>query len=70
MTLLFNMISVVTYPIFELLPQITRMPFPSVQAKRFVSIIVTNIALFAVLKLLIQIKKGCSVPGTSSYAVL
>lgn len=68
MTLLFNMISVVTYPIFELLPQITHMPFPSVQAKRFVSIIVTNIALFAVLKLLIQIKKGCSVPGTSSYA--
>ena len=68
MTLLFNMISVVTYPIFELLPQITRMPFPSVQAKRFVSIIVTNIALFAVLKLLILIKKGCSVPGTSSCA--
>lgn len=68
MTLLFNMISVVTYPIFELLPQITHMPFPSVQAKRFVSIIVTNIALFAVLKLLILIKKGCSVPGTSSYA--
>ena len=68
MTLLFNMISVVTYPIFELLPQITHMPFPSVQVKRFVSIIVTNIALFAVLKLLIQIKKGCSVPGTSSYA--
>ncbi|MEI3406111.1 MAG: hypothetical protein V8Q79_05910 [Christensenellales bacterium] len=52
----------------ELLPQITRMPFPSVQAKRFVSIIVTNIALFAVLKLLILIKKGCSVPGTSSCA--
>lgn len=62
MMLLFNMISVVTYPIFELLPQITHMPFPSVQAKRFVSIIVTNIVLFAALKLLIQIKKDAPCP--------
>ena len=68
MALIFNMISVVTYPVFELLPQITHVPFPSVHAERFVCIIVTNIALFAALKLLIQIKRGCSVPGTSSYA--
>ena len=66
---LFNMVSMVTYPIFELLPKVFHFQFPTYHTERFFCIITTNILLFIVIKLLIKIKKGCSSPGTSSYAV-
>ena len=69
MALLFNMISMVTYPIFELLPKVLHFRFPTYHTERFFCIITTNILLFIAIKLLIKIKKGCSSPGTSSYAV-
>ena len=69
MALLFNMISMVTYPIFELLPKVMHFQFPTYHTERFFCIITTNLLLFIAIKLLIKIKKGCSSPGTSSYAV-
>ena len=69
MALLFNMISMVTYPIFELLPKVMNFQFPTYHAERFFCIITTNLLLFIAIKLLIKIKKGCSSPGISSYAV-
>lgn len=67
LALLFTMISTVTYPIFELFPTITRYHYPSYQTKRFLCIIATNVALFFSLKGMIRLKKGCPLPGVSSY---
>lgn len=66
--LIFSMISTVTYPIFELLPGLLRFSFPSYRAERFLCITATNILLLIVLNMTIQLKKGCPLPGSFSYA--
>lgn len=66
--LLFTMISMVTYPIFELFPGIMLYRFPSYQTERFLCIVTTNIALFFALKGVARLKRGCPLPGASSYA--
>lgn len=67
--LIMNLISVLTYPIFDLLPLIFDMRFLSFRAKRFLCIIVTNIMLFLVYELIIRMKKTIIFPRTSSYIV-
>lgn len=65
--LVMNLISVLTYPIFDLLPVIFSFKFLSFHFERFLCIIVTNIALFFVLELIIRLKRTCSFPRASSY---
>lgn len=67
--LIMNLISVLTYPIFDLLPLIFDMRFLSFHAERFLCIIVTNITLFLVYELIIRIKKASTFPRASSYIV-
>lgn len=66
--LFFGMISVITYPIFDLLPQVLRFSFPSYLSQRFLCITATQILLYIMLRLLIHLKKECPLPGKSSYA--
>lgn len=68
MAVIFNIISVVTYPLFSLLPQVLHIRFPAGKTEDFIRIISTNIALYGGLRLVIQIKKDCPPPGASSYA--
>lgn len=44
--LLLNLLSIITYPIFDLLPALLHFQFPSYRFERFLCIIATNILLF------------------------
>ena len=68
LALVFNMFSVVTFPIFSLLPRVLPVRFPSGQAEDVIRILATNLVLYAVLRLVVYIKQGCPPPGASSYA--
>lgn len=69
LSLVFNLVSVLTYPIFDLLPLILRVDYPSYAFKRVLCIIMTNVLLFLILKLIIRLKKKCSFPKPSAYAI-
>ena len=68
MAVIFNIIAVIAYPLFSLLPQVLHIRFPGGRAEDFIRIVSTNLALFGGLKLIIQMKKDCPPPGASSYA--
>ncbi len=65
--LVMNLVSVLTYPIFDLLPLMFNFQFLSFRLERFLCIITTNLALFLVLELIIRLKKTCTFPRASSY---
>lgn len=67
--LIMNLVSVLTYPIFDLLPIIFDFKFLSFHFERFLCIIVTNLAIFLILELIIRLKKTCTFPRASSYVV-
>lgn len=69
LSLVFNLVSVLTYPVFDLFPLILGVTYPSYAFKRILCIIVTNVLLFFVLKLIIRLKKKCSFPKASAYAI-
>lgn len=67
--LIMNLVSVLTYPIFDLLPIMLNFMFLSFHFERFLCIIVTNLAIFLILELIIRLKKTCTFPRASSYVV-
>lgn len=67
--LIMNLVSVLTYPIFDLLPIMFDFKFLSFHFERFLCIIVTNLAIFLILELIIRLKKTCTFPRASSYVV-
>lgn len=67
--LIMNLVSVLTYPIFDLLPIMFDFKFLSFHFERFLCIIVTNLAIFLILELIIRLKKACTFPRASSYVV-
>lgn len=67
--LIMNLVSVLTYPIFDLLPIMFNFKFLSFHFERFLCIIVTNLAIFLILELIIRLKKTCTFPRASSYVV-
>ena len=69
LSLVFNLVSVLTYPVFDLFPLILGVTYPNYAFKRILCIIITNILLFFVLKLIIRLKKKCSFPKPSAYAI-
>ena len=69
LVLIMNLISVLTYPIFDLLPlMFAGWPF-SLQGERFLCILVTNLMLLGVCEWMIRIKRACVFPRSSSYIV-
>lgn len=69
LSLIFNLISVLTYPVFDLIPAVFHFAFPSHRFERILCILSTNVLLFLVLKLIIRLKKKCSFPKPSAYAI-
>lgn len=69
LVLVFNLISVMTYPIFDLLPVLFDFNYASVYLKRALCILSTNVLLFVALCLVIRLKKLCTFPRTSAYAI-
>ncbi|MDD6880797.1 MAG: GHKL domain-containing protein [Firmicutes bacterium] len=69
LVLTMNLVSVLTYPIFDLLPIIFDFIFSSFHFERFLCIIVTNLTLFLILELIVRLKKNCTFPKSSSYVV-
>lgn len=67
--LLMNLLSIITYPIFDLLPALLHFQFPSYRFERFLCIIATNILLFFFLEGAIRIKQRCTSLSPSSYIV-
>ena len=67
--LLLNLLSIITYPIFDLLPALLHFQFPSYRFERFLCIIATNILLFFFLEGAIRIKQRCASLSPSSYTV-
>ena len=67
--LLMNLLSIITYPIFDLLPALLHFQFPSYRFERFLCIIATNILLFFFLEGAIRIKQRCACLSPSSYIV-
>lgn len=59
LTLIFNLISVLTYPVFDLIPSVFHFTFPSHRFERILCILSTNVLLFLILKLIIRLKKKC-----------
>ncbi len=64
----FNTISILTYPIFDLLPVLLGFAFPSVKIGLFLRISFTNILLYFALELAIRLKRMSAFPRDSSYA--
>ena len=67
--LVMNTVSVLTYPLFDTLPLLFGVAFPSLRAERFVCILVTNIMLFFLLNLIVRLKAACFYLRRSSYIV-
>lgn len=67
--LVFNLISLMTYPIFDLLPTLLHFKYSSAHSERVICIVVTNIILFLVLLLIIRLKRICTSPRKSAYAM-
>lgn len=67
--LVFNLISLMTYPIFDLLPVLLHFKYVSTYFERAICIVVTNVILFLVLHLIIRLKKLCTSPRKSAYAM-
>lgn len=68
--LIMNLVSIITYPIFDFLSIMFDSQFLSFQLERFLCIIVTNIALYLILDLTTRIKNSCPLPQTSSCITL
>lgn len=69
LTLIFNLISAMTYPIFDLLPVLAHFQYASTHLKRALCIITTNALLFVMLLLIIRLKKTCTFPRASAYVI-
>lgn len=67
--LVFNLISTMTYPIFDLLPVLLHFKYASTHFERAICIVVTNVILFLVLHLIIRLKRICTSPRKSAYAM-
>lgn len=69
LTIIFNLISVLMCPVFDLIPALFHFTFPSYWLERALCIISTNISVFLMLKLIIRLKKPCTFPRNSAYTI-
>lgn len=69
LALVFNLITAMTYPFFDLLPVLFHFQYASIYLERALCIVSTNVLLFITLCLIIRLKKFCPFPRISTYAI-
>ncbi len=69
LSLVFDLISAIMYPVFDLLPILLNVTYASLHLKRAMCIVTTNIILPITLFLIVRLKRTFTYPRTSAYAM-
>ena len=64
----FNLISALTYPLFDMLPQLLHFSFPAQWLEMAIRMIVTNIILLVFILWIIRLKRSCPTVRLTTYA--
>ena len=69
LAIIFNLISVLMYPVFDLLPASLHFSFSSHELERALCMLATNISIFCMLWLIVYLKGTCIFPRNSAYII-